>query len=337
MRVFFAGDFVDPNGDIDYSCINEFIQDSDLLICNLEGPILSENERIQNNKHKFNLYSKPDFIENFKNTNLIFSLANNHINDFKNGLQVTEKYLVEKGIPYFGTAKKPFFEFDLNGIKTCVFSFNSSLTLPYSSKNVSTISKKNKDDILKYKMRNPDSILIAFVHFGLELNTYPTPADRKWCVDIANAGADYIIGHHPHIVHGVEKLNSAKVFYSIGNFVLPQTKYIDKTLSYNDSRVSKGIIVEIKSKTDFEIHKIELKSNQTSLKYLGKVNFAELQIDDKISHYNSFYLKNVKGPFYYPVFYDYYGIKFILKYRVVRSIQFFRNLLIRLGLYNPYK
>ena len=62
-----------------------------------------------------------------------------------------------------------------------------------------------------------DWVLIV-VHWSDELLPYPRPEDRAIARELAQMGADMIVGHHPHVVRGMELIGSCPVFYSIGNF-----------------------------------------------------------------------------------------------------------------------
>ncbi len=60
--------------------------------------------------------------------------------------------------------------------------------------------------------------VLVVVHWSDEHFPYPRPEDRTIAHELAQMGADFIVGHHPHVVRGVEILHSCPVFYSIGNF-----------------------------------------------------------------------------------------------------------------------
>jgi hypothetical protein len=60
--------------------------------------------------------------------------------------------------------------------------------------------------------------VLVVVHWSDEDYSYPLPGDRETARALAQAGADVIIGHHPHVVRGSETIGSCPVFYSLGNF-----------------------------------------------------------------------------------------------------------------------
>lgn len=62
-------------------------------------------------------------------------------------------------------------------------------------------------------------IVIVSIHWGIEYDHHPTPAQRKLASELAAAGADLIVGHGPHVLQPVERLGESLVAYSLGNFV----------------------------------------------------------------------------------------------------------------------
>ncbi len=60
--------------------------------------------------------------------------------------------------------------------------------------------------------------VVIVVHWSDELFPYPRPEERALARELAEMGADIIVGHHPHVVRGAEVFGSCQVFYSIGNF-----------------------------------------------------------------------------------------------------------------------
>lgn len=71
--------------------------------------------------------------------------------------------------------------------------------------------------IIQNLKRDADWILL-FLHWSDELFPYPRPEDRILARELVQIGADIIIGHHPHVVRGMETIDSHPIFYSLGNF-----------------------------------------------------------------------------------------------------------------------
>jgi hypothetical protein len=72
-------------------------------------------------------------------------------------------------------------------------------------------------DTVQSLKRQFDWVMIV-PHWSDEHFSYPRPEDREIARQLAGAGADLVIGHHPHVVRGMEIIGSCPVFYSLGNF-----------------------------------------------------------------------------------------------------------------------
>ena len=64
--------------------------------------------------------------------------------------------------------------------------------------------------------------IIANVHWGVEYTHYFNDHQQDIAHQLIDSGVDMIIGHHPHVVQGMEVYNSKPIFYSLGNFIFDQ-------------------------------------------------------------------------------------------------------------------
>ena len=64
--------------------------------------------------------------------------------------------------------------------------------------------------------------VLAVAHAGLEYVPFPPPYLRQAFRSIIEAGADCVVGHHPHVPQGVESHEGRPIFYSLGNFLFYQ-------------------------------------------------------------------------------------------------------------------
>lgn len=95
----------------------------------------------------------------------------------------------------------------------------------------------------------PDALLVLSVHWGAEATYRPTHRQKQLAHRLVDAGADLILGHHPHRIQGVEMYNQRPVFYSLGNFQFDTNEPGDETfiarLVYKDgSRVPAAVSVK---------------------------------------------------------------------------------------------
>lgn len=65
-------------------------------------------------------------------------------------------------------------------------------------------------------------IQIAYVHWGIEYEPVHSLAQEQLAYMMVDAGADAVVGHHPHVVQDIELYNGVPVFYSLGNFIFDQ-------------------------------------------------------------------------------------------------------------------
>jgi len=74
------------------------------------------------------------------------------------------------------------------------------------------------------QLKNTSDWVLVVVHWSDELFPYPTPEDREIARQLADIGADIVVGHHPHVVRGMEVTHTCPVFYSIGNFYFSEKR-----------------------------------------------------------------------------------------------------------------
>ena len=70
-----------------------------------------------------------------------------------------------------------------------------------------------------HALRPACDIIVVSLHWGDEFIDRPSPGDVQLARAIVDAGADLIIGHHPHVLRGLEKHGRGWILYSLGNFV----------------------------------------------------------------------------------------------------------------------
>ncbi|MBQ4293301.1 MAG: CapA family protein, partial [Lachnospiraceae bacterium] len=75
------------------------------------------------------------------------------------------------------------------------------------------------------KAKEVCDFVTVFVHWGIERNTTPEEYQRAMAKQYEEAGADLVIGSHPHVLQGFEFINDMPVFYSLGNFIFNTRTY----------------------------------------------------------------------------------------------------------------
>lgn len=198
--------------------ISNFLRGIDIVFGNLEGPIVKNPPELLDNSLKFAFNSEVMRAVSWCNFNL-FSLANNHILDMgKEGLEETKRWLKKYGINFVGNPLSG----SSNNLNSSFFRDNIAFLafnqiFPFMVKEEEIIKT-----IKTVKSLNPDKFLIVSLHWGEEYKLTNSSVQQKLAHKIIEAGADSIIGHHPHVVQNIEKYQGKLIFYSLGNFIFDQ-------------------------------------------------------------------------------------------------------------------
>jgi poly-gamma-glutamate synthesis protein (capsule biosynthesis protein) len=153
-------------------------------------------------------------------------LANNHALDAGvEGASDTRKLLGQtttKEHPLFwaGTAdtpaeaEKPLY-FTIPGKKTKIAFF--AVVYGENGTVVASLESPTLDARIAEARKNADVVIVS-VHNGLEYTHVPEPSIVTRYHALIDAGASIVLGHHPHVVQGIERYKGAAIFYSLGNF-----------------------------------------------------------------------------------------------------------------------
>ncbi len=91
--------------------------------------------------------------------------------------------------------------------------------------------------IVQRAKQSGDFVVIA-LHWGIEKQTLPTPYQVSLGRAFIDAGADIVLGHHPHVLQGAEVYKGQPIFYSLGNFISPRPGVTGIfKLTFEDSKI----------------------------------------------------------------------------------------------------
>lgn len=189
-----------------FAGVKEFLSNDDITIANLEGP-LSENGTKADKKFAFR--GKPEYTKILTEGSVeAVNLANNHSMDYgKVSFEDTKKYLKESNVEYFGYDNKSIIE--KNGIKIGLLGYKGW-------NNNETIRKDIENDIKNLK-KEVNMVVVSF-HWGDEGASTPNKTQKTLGRHAVDSGADLVLGHHPHVIQGIEDYNGKSIVYSLGNF-----------------------------------------------------------------------------------------------------------------------
>jgi len=242
-----------------FSCISGFLKEADLIVGNLEGPI-TENASVSlfttSGSDNNYVFTFPTNVAKLlaKNNIKMVNLGNNHINNFgKEGISSTKKYLDEAGVDYFGGAAgdESVYRAKIAGIKVSFISYNE-----FDGDSASKVVQKIDDEKSKGQM------VFVYTHWGDEYILPPVRV-KNYAKMFAQAGADLVIGSHPHVILPSEKIGETIIYYSLGNFIFDQ---------YWNKNVSTGLVLEVVIKRG-EINIIE---HKVSLNRDGRTCLVDL-------------------------------------------------------------
>jgi poly-gamma-glutamate synthesis protein (capsule biosynthesis protein) len=230
--------------------IADDLNGADILFGNLEGPISDKGTKVGS---IYSFRNDPKTIEGLTYAGFsVISLANNHAFDYgREALEDTLLRLKNAGIDYVGAgfneeeAYSPIVKdynppttsshspkgerAPINGLRIAFLAYTNlgPETWKATEKNsgIAWISEndfeKIREDIKKAKSKS--DVLIVSLHSGEEYSSSPTQFQINFAEMAIDAGADIVIGHHPHVIQKFEKYKEGYVFYSLGNFVFDQS------------------------------------------------------------------------------------------------------------------
>lgn len=197
------------------------LADKDWLTVNLETPLWDADGG------KGGLKCNPETAARLRGLNIdMAGFANNHSLDRgDNGMRQTLRLLNENGIVCGGAGKtrqeaSQLTIIDRGGLKIgiwCIAEKEYNIAPPECYGTAYFLPEANVLTISEY--RRKVDFLVVFVHAGHEFMMTPSPRIRDAYRSFADAGADLVIGHHPHVVQGWECYNGKWIFYSLGNLV----------------------------------------------------------------------------------------------------------------------
>jgi poly-gamma-glutamate capsule biosynthesis protein CapA/YwtB (metallophosphatase superfamily) len=213
--------------DYPFERVAPFLRKADLTFGNLEGPL---TDRGQAHRKQYVFRSPPDLVApalaraGFD----VVSLANNHSMDYGiEGLRDTMQALARVGIAHAGAggnlavARQPAY-LDADGRHAAVLAY--SLTFPeefWAGDTRPGTAFGHEDQVradVAAARKKAETVIVSF-HWGQEGSTELRDYQRKLGHAAIDAGAAAVIGHHPHVLQGVERYRNGVILYSLGNFV----------------------------------------------------------------------------------------------------------------------
>jgi poly-gamma-glutamate synthesis protein (capsule biosynthesis protein) len=210
--------------------VRELFSGADLSIANFENPAPNV-PTWHGSGTTFN--ADPDLISGLVDAGLDWvSLANNHIGDAgRKGMLQTMRNLDKRGLAHGGLGrnleaahratllKAGDLTVGFLGYDMIAPSYHAGTDLAGSA---GMTKKALKRDIRAARAAGAD-VVVVFPHWGIEYRAAPSDTQRRMGHAAIDAGADMVIGNHPHWAEGMEVYKGKPIWYALGNFVFDQT------------------------------------------------------------------------------------------------------------------
>jgi hypothetical protein len=215
------GDYTYP-----FEKVADLVRSADFAFGNLEGPV---SARGSDQGSVYSFRAAPAALSGLSAAGFdALSLANNHIWDWGSAaLEDTVDTLRTAGITPVGAghdasgANEPAL-FEVNGVRVGILAFTTllpqGLEAGDGTPGVSATQRAAILSSVRAARQNVD-ILVVSMHWGEEYWESETEQQRELGHALVDAGADFVIGHHPHVPEPIERYRTGWIAYSLGNFV----------------------------------------------------------------------------------------------------------------------
>ncbi len=193
--------------------LNNIFKQDDLSTVNLETTLT--NAKIRATK-TFRFKGNPSYAKILTLSGIeAVNLANNHSHDYmQKGYEDTINNLKKEKIGYFGYNDQ--YVTTIKGVKVAALGYEGWNDSP-------DLRIKINNDIQNLRKSGVKIILIHF-HWGIERDYVPNSTQKNLAHYAIDHGADLIVGHHPHVVQGIEEYKGKFIVYSLGNFMFGGNK-----------------------------------------------------------------------------------------------------------------
>ena len=206
--------------------IQEILAGADVTFGNLECAI--SDQGVQQDK-TYTFRADPAVVEGLSFAGFdIMSLANNHTGDYGDqALLDTIGALRGAGIAEVGagstiTEARTLRVVTANGLRIAFLAYNEILPSTFEATDTSPGSAWAREEAMVEDVqaaRDLADVVVVSCHWGVEYSTRSNATQQSLARALAGAGADLVLGHHPHVLQGLGYLSDTLVAYSLGNFV----------------------------------------------------------------------------------------------------------------------
>ena len=200
---------------------------ADFSIGNLETPVSSGGTVMERKIIAFR--ASPTAMRVLKGRFAALSLANNHSGDYGHEAFLdTITHVREAGIIPFGgghnaTAAHAPLWLERHGLRIAVLAYNEYKPRAFEAgPDWPGVAWSNDSEVLAdiaAARRGGADVVIPFMHWGWENEPHPSERQRELAQRMIEAGADAVVGGHPHLTQGADSYKGRPIIWSLGNFV----------------------------------------------------------------------------------------------------------------------
>ncbi len=203
------------------------MSDADIAMVNLENPVTTRGKKVPK---PYNFRMHPGFLRAISDGGIdLVTIANNHVFDYgREGFFDTISYLDSVGIRHVGAgvnreeAHRPVV-MEIRGWRIGFLAYYGGGEAPGAGKSTPGVARREPGpvtaDILNLKDSLKADYVVVNLHWGTEKADTPDLSQQTFARTLIDAGADAVIGHHPHVLQGIEAYHYGVIAYSLGNFV----------------------------------------------------------------------------------------------------------------------
>jgi poly-gamma-glutamate capsule biosynthesis protein CapA/YwtB (metallophosphatase superfamily) len=215
-----------------FRVVRPLLETADLRFVNLESQLSDQNGETQSKGNMLVFTGPPGGADVLSRAGIdLVSLANNHAWDYgKPALLETFENLERVGVAYAGAHREPNRAYEPTIVRkqgwsvalfavTQIWNQGAIETHP-GRHHVAWAAFEKLREGLQRARREHDLVLVSY-HGGSEYVNTPMSWTRDFVRAVMRAGADAVLGHHPHVPQGVGWFGDRPAFYSLGNLVFP--------------------------------------------------------------------------------------------------------------------
>jgi poly-gamma-glutamate synthesis protein (capsule biosynthesis protein) len=212
--------------DYPFAALAGRLRGCDVAVGNLEAPIATSGREFTGKRFRFRTDARAAAAMQRAGFGVL-TLANNHMMDFgSDGLLSTLGHLNNQGIRYAGagadlSSARQATVVTVDGVRIAFLAY--SLTYPAefyaTGQRAGTapgLRRYVAEDVARAR-RGAEYVVVSF-HWGGEGESLPRSYQVAAAHHAIDAGADVVLGHHPHVLQGVERYGRGVILYSLGNF-----------------------------------------------------------------------------------------------------------------------